>query len=342
MTVRSQKGDRLTHLPEFECLDEALLNLLRLIDSQGDDTAPRGMKTKELLNIGFKLNNPKARLVLNQARRWSLPLAVGEFLWHFSGRNDTSSISHYAPRWADFADGEAISSSCYGHKIFRPVNGGLSQWDIVVNLLRSDPSTRRAMINLYDPAENTLPQAIDVACTCSLQFLIRNGRLHLTVYMRSNDAIWGLPYDCFIFTMLQELMARQLEVSLGDYVHFATSLHVYERHFSLVERILSTPAKGDERPMPSMPSGMQRDLLLHYEEAIRCNGPIFDFRGLDPYWQDLLLVLSFHKARKLGESEQQQRTIEQICEPVYRDILAHWDVPMSPYRGEDETILCIS
>jgi thymidylate synthase len=84
----------------------------------------------------------------------------------------------------------------------------------------------------------------------------------MTTYMRSNDAIWGLPYDCFVFTMLQELLASQLRCSLGEYVHFAASLHVYERHFSLVERMLKAPQEVDCSPMPPMPHpDLQTSLL---------------------------------------------------------------------------------
>jgi thymidylate synthase len=164
----------LVQLLEFDCLDRAVLNLLRLIEERGEDASPRGMKTKELRNVSFSLADSKARLVFNEERRWSFPLAVGEFFWHLAGRNDSSSISHFAPRWADFSEDGVVPSSCYGFKIFRSVDDKPSQWDTIVDLLRSDPHTRRAVINLYEEEDLRLG-ATDVACTCTLQFLLRGG-----------------------------------------------------------------------------------------------------------------------------------------------------------------------
>ena len=47
--------------------------------------------------------------------------------------------------------------------------------------------------------------------------------------MRSNDLHRGTPYNLIQFTTLQEVMAGWLGVELGEYLHFADSLHVYER-----------------------------------------------------------------------------------------------------------------
>lgn len=309
------------HLLEFDCLDRAILELLRFIDEEGDETAPRGMRTKELLNVCFKLTNPRARLVFNEERRWSFPLAVGEFLWHFAGRNDSSSISHYAPRWADFSHDGVIPSSCYGFKIFRSEGGRPSQWSQVSELLRWDPSTRRAVVNLYDANEDLQLHAADVACANTLQFFVRGGKLHLTTYMRSNDAIWGLPYDCFIMTMLQESLARQLGYPLGEYVHFAASMHVYERHFPLVDSILAVGEDSESPSMPPMPSAIPTEPLFSYEKLIREKEPVLDFADLPIYWRDLLLVLSFHKARQLNDESRQREIIDKISEGAYKTLL---------------------
>src|SRR5206468_2212365 len=83
----------------------------------------------------------------------------------------------------------------------------------------------------------------DAACATSLQFLLRDGVLDAVLTMRSNDAVWGMPYDIFLFTFLQELMALELGVGLGAYHHFASSLHIYERHVALARRVLSQPGE---------------------------------------------------------------------------------------------------
>jgi thymidylate synthase len=50
-----------------------------------------------------------------------------------------------------------------------------------------------------------------------LQFLLRGGLRNLVVYMRSNEAYKGLAHDIFAFTMLQEIMAREIGADVGTY-----------------------------------------------------------------------------------------------------------------------------
>src|SRR5205814_5458874 len=160
-------------------------------------------------------------------------------------------IEYYAPTWRNFAEDELIHGSCYGHKIFNREWNVTSQWDRIVELLRSDSHSRRAVLLLSEPISDTSAGARDVACASVLQFMIRAGQVHAFVHMRSNDAIWGLPYDVFLFTMLQELLASELGLELGKYYHFASSLHLYERHFELAKRIVKSPVT-DFFEMPRM------------------------------------------------------------------------------------------
>ena len=61
--------------------------------------------------------------------------------------------------------------------------------------------------------------------------MIRNGKLEWLQIMRSNDLVWGTPYNFIQFTTMQELFAGWLNVDIGAYVHVSDSLHVYERHW---------------------------------------------------------------------------------------------------------------
>src|ERR1700690_496760 len=93
--------------------------------------------------------------------------------------------------------------------------GKINQFENVLNLLKELPTSRRAVIQVFDAADNASGHLKDVPCTCTLQFMIRSRRLHMITYMRSNDAFWGLPHDVFAFTMLQEYVARTIGVELS-------------------------------------------------------------------------------------------------------------------------------
>jgi thymidylate synthase len=77
----------------------------------------------------------------------------------------------------------------------------------------------------------------DFVCTLAQQFIVNNNKLDTIVFMRSNDLIYGFSYDVPWFNSLQKQIANILKIEVGEYRHFATSMHVYERHFKMVENI---------------------------------------------------------------------------------------------------------
>lgn len=268
----------------FRSLDEIQLGVLHELLERGSSVAPRSETTLELLGTSFRLTDPRARCLSPHIRRWSFQLAVAEFCWHVSGSNDLSALSHYAPIWRDFSDDlKTISGSCYGRRIFSAGPEG-SQWGRVRTLLLNDPSSRRAVIDVADFSSTQNLSSRDVSCAVSIQFLLRNGKLHCITHMRSNDVIWGLPYDVFLFTMLQEMMSVELDVELGEYVHFAASMHLYQKHFQLARRMLeASPGICAMEPMPSL-DGLR--LLLDYERNLRSEADAH-LGGLPEYWRAL-------------------------------------------------------
>jgi thymidylate synthase len=147
--------------------------------------------------------------------------------------------------------------------------------------------------------------AIDVPCACTLQFLLRSGSLDAVVYMRSNDVVWGLPYDVFLFTMLQEMLAVSLGVKVGTYFHTVASLHLYEKHLALARNVLASPA-SEEFEMPAMPDLDALPRFLSIEETLRKEtGPLrANNATMGPYWTELAEVLAeYARVRHGRESE---------------------------------------
>jgi thymidylate synthase len=85
--------------------------------------------------------------------------------------------------------------------------------------------------------EDVIKETKDIPCTLNLQFLLRDNKLNMIVNMRSNDIIWGLPYDLFVFTNMQEVVANTLGVELGWYLHRPGSLHLYKKHYDLFKEV---------------------------------------------------------------------------------------------------------
>src|SRR5690348_4939540 len=131
-------------LLEYRSLDEIQSDILRRLLLTGEASSPRCMPTLEARAVSFTLTNPRRRCVVNPERKWSLPLALGEVSWHLAGATDVEDLAYYAQGWKSFADNEGqIRGSCYGAKIFSK-SFGATPWRRVQDLLRTDPSTRRA------------------------------------------------------------------------------------------------------------------------------------------------------------------------------------------------------
>jgi len=271
-------------------------------------TASRGDNI-ELPGVLLQLTNPRARLSQTE-KRGKLFSCLGELLWYLSGTNSVRFITHYVPRYQeDCVDGKTIHGG-YGPRLFAWNRNGavVQQINNVLALLRRKPNSRRAVIQLFDAADIAKDHK-EIPCTCTLQFMIRNRRLHLFTSMRSNDAFLGLPHDIFAFTMLQEIMARTLSIEVGRYKHFASSLHLYTKNLSDAQQYLDEGWQSkDLAEMPPMPIGDPWPAIkkiLRTEQQIRHGAKLSaSALGMDPYWADLVRLLQIHYCAKRNVAEQ--------------------------------------
>lgn len=196
-------------------------------DSQEVANSRDGGVAAEILNAITVIKDPTRMIVTSDARKMPMRYAVGELLWYFSGSNKLRDIQYFSKAWDRMSDDGETVNSCYGHKIQSFY--GFDQWQDIIDRLTQDPNSRQAVIHIKNARPITDPTK-DTPCTLSMQFLIRDGRLNLTVTMRSNDVWTGVPYDMFSFCAMQVTMAMRLGVEVGTYVHQAGSLHLYERN----------------------------------------------------------------------------------------------------------------
>ncbi|WP_372636360.1 thymidylate synthase [Alcanivorax jadensis] len=284
----------------YSCIDEAQKGIIQAILDEGSSASPRNRPTREILNFNFTIVNPLNRILTLTNRRWSLPLAIGELCWHLSANDDAESISYYAKKWLESAnDKGVIEQSSYGKRIFG-IKDGRSQWSSLVETLKTDPFSRRAMVFLGKPAGHEDAFSTDISCTTSFQFFIRNNSLEMIVSMRSNDAIYGVPYDVFFFTFLQEMMAKTLNLELGNYHHNAASMHIYNDKFKVAKGILNSESDQFLSMMP-LPSLHGLKDLIYSEKAIREMGCYPKVNRCD-YWQFLIEVLWNYRKIKSNDN----------------------------------------
>lgn len=211
----------------FECrtADEAFEHWYELLAGMNEDNTSRdGDVVGEIINAVTVINDPTRCIMTNKIRNMPMRYAVGELLWYLSGNNSLKEIQKYSSAWDRMSDDGQHVNSNYGYCIQKKF--GFDQWDYIKKMLTDSPMSRQAVVHIKT-ADNKPSK--DVNCTVCLQFFVREGKLYLTTYMRSNDVWMGFPYDVFQFTAMQVLLSMELGLELGTYTHIAGSLHLYKR-----------------------------------------------------------------------------------------------------------------
>lgn len=296
----------------YPSLDTAYSGILRDISSCGIvvdsvvDPCSVGSKFgvaerpfREIINYSFSIGDPTRRTVRSRIRNVNVPFAIANTLWMLSGSDLLSFIGSYNELGGKFSDNNETLHGAHGKRLFD--HGGVNQVLALRERLRDDTQSRRAVAVLLS-ATDAPSKSRDIPCVISLQFMIREGRLHCIVNMRSQSAAMVLPYDVFSFTFLQECLALDLGVGIGAYHHNAGSMHYYCDEADLVSRMLDDECVGTpDTEAPQMPLSVNPFFavseLLKFESEIRTAISLgdsitsFPMPDLPAYWQDLGYIL---------------------------------------------------
>ena len=207
----------------FKTANDAFHDLYWRIVRDGVDFAG----TKALFNVGFEMEVPNANAILDRKvkRNWSYAYAEAEWQWYLSGSPNIKKLGELYGKvpaiWQCMADERGDVNSNYGYQWCRE-----NQLGKVINMLKANPETRQATISIYDGKE-IHKYAYDTPCTYAVQFTVLDGKLNMSVVMRSNDLWYGFCNDQYQFSNLQLLVANETGYDVGTYYHFAHNLHLY-------------------------------------------------------------------------------------------------------------------
>ena len=231
-------GDNPT-LMYFKATEELVKN--------GDQVSPRGKLISELRPACLEFTNPYNRVTFLKGRRINPFFQIAESLWILSGRSDVEFLSKFNENMKQFSDDGKWFNASYGERmrmwnknalhnfIFNPID----QLADVYKKLLYDKDTRQAVIVLSNPLFDNSKYTIeekgkDICCNLVITFKIRNNKLNMTVFNRSNDLHWGVfGANLCQFSTIQEVLLSWLkaskypELTMGTYNHITDSLHIY-------------------------------------------------------------------------------------------------------------------
>lgn len=177
--------------------------------------------------------------------------------WYFSESTNINNLygkdssDRIPSQWVAAANEFGEINSNYGHLIF---SGKYHcQREQVLQELISNPGSRRAAMIYTRPSiwvEYNENGKNDFICTNAATYYIRDKKLHCVVQMRSNDVVFGYKNDVDWQQMVLQLLVPDYNnamieqnvtfdpIGCGDIHWQVQNLHVYSRHFPLIEEAI--------------------------------------------------------------------------------------------------------
>lgn len=226
------------YIIDEENIESTIYTSLELMKSNSNIVSTGRRTMKELSPVLIKVNNPLLREYLIPGRNNSIIATIAETLWVIGGKNDVEFLKPYLPRAGEFSEDGRTWRTGYGYRLQH--HFGINQiFESYLELKRWN-NTSQANMSLMDPKEDLSRTPSASPCTLSIHFTIREGKLNTFVNMRANDLIWGLSHVNFYeWSVISELIANWLNIEVGSYFHYTVSLRVYQRHYMLIDNILS-------------------------------------------------------------------------------------------------------
>lgn len=217
------------------------VDLVQHVLKHGKEVAPRGQKTREIEDAVIRIDDVRNTLPLGVNRGTVPGIGAVEACQLLAGASTPKLVIAVGPAFSNFAEDNGLFHGAYGLRT-------QDQYGPIIERLKADPDTRQAVVTIWNPELDLLPSKRDYPCTILHQFRIRDNKLNMSVYMRSNDVWLGAAYDFFQFTRVQLAIASVLGVAPGSYTHHVGSLHIYEQHYGAAENLKHTTEPYENIP----------------------------------------------------------------------------------------------
>lgn len=191
-----------------------------------------------VVNLGqayFEIGPNDPRLIFLNSRKINPVFAIVEGVWVLQGSNKLAALQAEISDFSKYSDDGETLAGAYGYRLREKF--GIDQIEAAVDILRKDPESRRVVLSMYCASDLTASSK-DIPCNTSIFLKIVNDALDITVINRSNDLFLGVPYNIFVFGLLQRFVAEKLGRHIGIQRHFTDCLHLYERDLERAKEVV--------------------------------------------------------------------------------------------------------
>ena len=240
-------------------------DLLREVLTHGTPKADRtGTGTRSVFGAQLRYHLDDG-FPLITTKRVHVKSIVYELLWFLQGNTNVRWLQeHGVSIWDEWADENGDLGPVYGAQWRSwptPTGETLDQISAALELLRTDPDSRRNIVSAWNVSE--LPKMALYPCHTLFQFYVADNKLSCQLYQRSADLFLGVPFNIASYSLLTHMMAQQAGLGVGDFIWTGGDCHIYNNHVEQVTEQLSR----DPLPYPTL--------------ELRQADSIFDYRSED-------------------------------------------------------------
>lgn len=226
------------------------LDILRQILEKGVDRPDRtGVNSRSIWHASMQVDLAHGFPILT-TRKVALRIAFEETWFFLRGETDTKKLEEKKINiWKGNTSREFLDSrglhhlpegdygKAYGFQ-WRNFGGdpisytvGVDQLSELVKGLQNDPYSRRHIISAWNPSqlyEMALPP-----CHLYQQYQILDGKLNSAFVMRSNDFLYGNPYNMMSYALLNHVLAKLLKLEPGILGFTGMDVHLYQNQLDI-------------------------------------------------------------------------------------------------------------
>lgn len=236
----------------------AYLDLLRHILDKGKKKSDR-TGTGTLSCFGYQMRcSLQEGFPLLTTKKIHLKSVIYELLWFLKGDTNIKYLQDNGVSiWDEWADENGELGPVYGKQWRRWGKGAIDQISVLMEQLQTHPHSRRHIISAWNVEE--IDKMALPPCHTLFQFYIVDNELSCALYQRSADVFLGVPFNIASYALLTLMIAKTLDLRLGDFVHNIGDAHLYLNHIAQAEKQLSrTP-----RTLPTL-RFPKKDSLFNY------------------------------------------------------------------------------
>lgn len=129
----------------------------------------------------------------------------------------------------------------------------------VINMIKTTPDSRRLIVSAWNPED--VPNMALPPCHTLFQFYVADGKLSCQLYQRSADVFIGVPFNIASYALLTHLIAHEVGLEVGDFIHTLGDAHLYSNHFEQMTLQLSR----DIRTAPTLSLNAEKQSIFDFD-----------------------------------------------------------------------------